>query len=56
MTTARVRHGQLELSPSQKFGTITVLRISKGIWGEQGVNVKCMLLIFASNKKMKNEK
>lgn len=55
MTTVRVWHGQLGLSPLQKLGMVTVLRILKGIQGEQGVNVKCILLIFVSKKKMKNE-
>lgn len=55
MTTVCVWHGQLGLSPLQKLGMVTVLRIPKGIWREQGVNVKCILLISVSNKKMKNE-
>ena len=53
MTT--VQPGQLGLSPSQKWGMMLTWEYLKGVSGEQGVNVKCILLIFASNKKMKNE-
>lgn len=52
MTTACVWHGQLGLSPSQKSGMTTLLRTSKGMQGEQGANVKCVLLIFASKRKI----